>query len=77
MTNRKEERILNIILIISAVVILVTLIWACSEFEKERLERVEVIQQCEHEYAITSRYNLLVGSYKTISKCVKCGKEVH
>lgn len=32
--------------------------------------------QCEHEFAVTSKYNWLLGSYKTISKCIKCGKEI-
>lgn len=32
--------------------------------------------QCEHEFVITSKYNWLLRSYKTISKCIKCGKTI-
>lgn len=42
---------------------------------QENIDIYEV-QQCEHEWVVSSKYDLLFKSYKTISKCAKCGKEV-
>ena len=33
-------------------------------------------ENCEHEWVITSKYDFMRESYKTISKCSKCGKEI-
>lgn len=32
--------------------------------------------ECEHEFVITSKYNWFRQSYRTFSKCHKCGLEV-
>lgn len=34
------------------------------------------IENCEHDFVITSKYDFRRSSYKTISKCTKCGKVV-
>lgn len=34
------------------------------------------IENCEHDFVITSKYDFWRNSYKTISKCAKCGKIV-
>lgn len=34
------------------------------------------IENCEHDFVITSKYDFWRNSYKTISKCTKCGKIV-
>lgn len=31
---------------------------------------------CEHEFVITSKYDIWYKCYKTYSKCIKCGMEV-
>lgn len=31
---------------------------------------------CEHEFVVTSDYDFWLRSYKTFSKCIKCGLEV-
>ena len=33
-------------------------------------------EECVHDWVVTSRHNILTKSYKMISKCSKCGKEV-
>lgn len=33
-------------------------------------------EECKHDWVVTSKYVLLRDSYKTISKCSKCGKEI-
>ena len=37
-------------------------------------EKIEVT--CEHEYVITSEYDWFHESYRTVSKCAKCGHVV-
>lgn len=41
----------------------------------EQITNVEDVN-CGHEYVITSKYDLLLGQYRTISKCVNCGYEI-
>ena len=36
----------------------------------------ELMQPCEHEFVITSQYNWFLKAYKTVSKCIKCGKVI-
>lgn len=44
---------------------------------QENIDIYEVqTQQCEHEWIVSSKYDFIFKSYKTISKCAKCGKEV-
>ena len=38
-------------------------------------ERKPVVE-CEHDWVVTSKYSFWTESYKTISKCSKCGKVV-
>lgn len=37
---------------------------------------VESVDNCEHDWVITSEYSWYRGQYRTISKCSKCGKVV-
>lgn len=32
------------------------------------------VKECEHDWVVTSKYNFWTNSYRTISKCSKCGK---
>lgn len=34
------------------------------------------VKECEHDWVVTSKYNFWTESYKTISKCSKCGKVI-
>ena len=36
----------------------------------------ELMKPCEHEFVITSQYNWFLKAYKTVSKCIKCGKVI-
>lgn len=36
----------------------------------------ELLEPCEHEFVITSQYNWFLKAYKTVSKCIKCGKVI-
>lgn len=47
---------------------------------KLSLPKEQVITQeqinCNHEYITVSEYNWWFKSYKTFSRCIKCGKEI-
>ena len=32
--------------------------------------------QCEHDFVVSSKYDMWRSGYKTISKCYKCGLEI-
>ena len=68
-----KRTILNIfvVAILAAVVLIMAIVVSEEEQAKE-----EGNTQCEHEFAITSEYNWFFKSYKTYSKCIKCGKEI-
>lgn len=37
---------------------------------------IKMQENCQHEWVITSKYDLIRDAYRTISKCSKCGKEI-
>lgn len=67
---------LAIKLIIFAMVLMVSLVIILTVVAIEDAPELVGEIECEHEFVTTSRYNLLLGSYKTYSKCIKCGKEI-
>lgn len=36
----------------------------------------KIHENCEHVWVVTNKYDIWTNSYKTISKCSECGKEV-
>ena len=44
--------------------------------ETKREEIMKTQENCKHEWVTTSTYDYFRESYKTISKCSVCGKEV-
>ena len=70
------------IMIIIFIIMLLVMFLEVFSYKSEIAEKYQKIQQeteeiqCdEHEIVITSEYNFLLDKYKTISKCVKCGKK--
>lgn len=43
---------------------------------EEHKNIVSNMENCEHDWVVTSKYDFFRESYKTITKCSKCGKEV-
>lgn len=37
---------------------------------------VETVDNCEHDWVVSSEYSVLGRGYRTVSKCSKCGKVV-
>lgn len=46
------------------------------EDEKVNTQETKAQQNCEHDWVITSEYDFMHSSYRTVSKCSKCGKVV-
>ena len=42
----------------------------------QEITQTKQVKECEHDWVVTSKYNFWTESYKTISKCSKCGKVI-
>ena len=82
---RKFQNTKGITLVALVVIIIILLILAGVTLEiimpkitNENANTEPTVKQehCQHEYVITSKWDFFRESYKTISKCSKCGKEV-
>lgn len=60
--------------IICFTIVLVSIVIAINTNKTETVNTE--IENCEHDFVITSKYDFWRSSYKTISKCTKCGKVV-
>lgn len=65
---------ITILLIIAGVVI--SLVMYNKEINQQENTISKAQEECEHDWVITSKYDYFRKSYKTISKCSKCGKEI-
>lgn len=69
-------------LIVTIVVLLIlaasgiSLVMYDKNLKQESTQNNKIQKECEHEWVITSKYDFFRDTYKTISKCSKCGKEV-
>ena len=77
-----ERGITLVALVVTIIVMLIitgiTLSITTNENTKGVKEMTEtsVQENCNHEWVITSKYDWFYKSYKTISKCSKCEKEI-
>lgn len=82
MNKDKIKIIIAISLGIIAIAILLGMLIKVLTINFKRAEEYQAtkqetpVVQCEHEFVVTSRYNILLNKYKTFSKCIKCGLEV-
>lgn len=60
--------------IICFTIVLVSIVIAINTNKTETASTK--IENCEHDFVITSKYDFGRSNYKTISKCTKCGKIV-
>ena len=47
-----------------------------KEYEYQQSLTEQAQADCDHDWVITSEFNLLWKSYRTVSKCSKCGKVI-
>ena len=84
--KQKDKGISSISIVITSVVVMIFLAITISVSCKltsnyhpinENDENIIKKQEnCQHDWVITSKYDLVRDAYKTISKCSKCGKEI-
>lgn len=75
MLKRTILAILIVVMVESLIIYGVSIIEEQNYIEKQELIENQGIE-CEHNWVVTSKYNFFLSSYKTISKCSKCGKEI-
>lgn len=73
---KKETLIIAIITLLALAGAMICLGIYSGEVEQQTTQN-NIQDECVHDWVVTSRYNILTNSYKTISKCSKCGKEVN
>lgn len=62
-----------VMLILAGITMIITM-GAMEEYKTNNINHEE--SNCKHDWVITSKYDWIRESYKTISKCSICGKEV-
>lgn len=78
-----NKGIMLISLITTIVVLLISaasgisLVMYNKDLKQENAQDNKIQKECEHDWVVTSKYDFFRDTYKTISKCSKCGKEVN
>lgn len=75
---------LKIFILIGIMIIGLLLLTGCMEADQNYIEEQKRLQEeqeriqeeCQHDWTITSEYSFWTDSYRTISKCSKCGKVI-
>lgn len=74
-----KNKMLKISVLVIMLVVTIFALSACTETNNTEnnvsTTNVEVTE-CEHDWVVTSKYSFFTDSYKTVSKCSKCGKVV-
>lgn len=77
MSNHKGITLVTLIITIIVLVILAGIgIDLIMEKNMKYVNETNIEEYCNHEFVITSKYDWYRESYKTISKCTKCEKEI-
>lgn len=80
----KRSRGITLVSLVTTIIVLlilagISIVFITDNFEKGQKEdnsKSNYQEACQHEWVVTSKYDFILQSYKTISKCSKCGKEV-
>ena len=65
-----------VVMIFLAIVIFLIGYKLTSNYQPIDENTIKKQENCQHEWVITSKYDLIRDAYRTISKCSKCGKEI-
>lgn len=68
--------IMVLLLIESLSILILVRVNVFTKTEKEGKQETNAQVNCEHDWVITSEYSFWFNSYRTVSKCSKCGKVV-
>jgi uncharacterized lipoprotein YajG len=79
-----KDKILKISVLVIMIIVSVFVLTGCTdtnntENKTENTTKTVTTQDnkpktCQHDWVITSRYSFFTNSYKTVSKCSKCGQ---
>lgn len=74
----RKVSISSIVITIMTTIILLTIFGTMIYYQNSEKHKniVSNMENCEHDWVVTSKYDFFRESYKTITKCSKCGKEV-
>ena len=70
---------LKIVILLGMILLGAVLLTGCAEVSQNQTasnQEATTIQECQHNWTISSEYSWLTNSYRTVSKCSKCGKVV-
>ena len=77
--NKLKKIIFIGIILLGAILVLT----GCTESENKMENKTEYnsteitnIQECTHDWVVSSKYSWWTNSYKTVSKCSKCGRAI-
>lgn len=77
-----KNKIIKILLLIVMMVGGLFILTGCAETTPTTIETTTTTnktiehKECKHDWVVTSKYSFWTDTYKTISKCSKCGKIV-
>lgn len=69
----------KIVILLGIMILGTVLLTGCVEITQNQTatnQEATTIQECQHDWIISSEYSWLTSSYRTVSKCSKCGKVV-
>lgn len=68
---------LKIFILIGIMIAGAILLTGCTEVDPNQIaEQERIEEECEHDWVVTSEYSWIFESYRTVTKCSKCGKVV-
>ena len=65
-----KNKILKISVLVIMIIVSVFALSGCTDTNNTENKT----ETCQHDWVITSRYSFFTNSYKTVSKCSKCGQ---
>lgn len=64
-----KNKILKISVLVIMIIVSVFVLTGCTDTNNTE-------NKCEHDWVVTSEYSFFTNSYKTVSKCSKCGQVI-
>ncbi len=75
-----KEVIYSMFAVILFLAIIGFLVWGLFDVASDAKVKIyayeELLEPCEHEFVMSSRYNWFFKQYQIVSKCIKCGKVI-
>lgn len=76
----RKDIVCAIAIVIICLAFIGFLVWglfdAASDAKVDIYAYEELLEPCQHEFVMSSKYNWFFRQYQIVSKCVKCGKVI-